>query len=52
MVSAASGWHSYLDILTDRLNDRKPRPFWSTVTRRERDYEGRIASEASGRGDS
>lgn len=49
MVSAASGWHSHLAILSDRLNDRKPRPFWSTVTRMEGDYESRIAPEPPGR---
>lgn len=48
MVSAASGWYSHLGILSDRLHDLKPRPFWSTVTRMEGDYESRIASDARG----
>jgi hypothetical protein len=52
MVSASSGWHSHLGILDDRLNDLKPRPFWSTVTRMEGDYESRIASDARGHDDS
>ena len=29
-VEIAGGWHAHLGILTDRLNAREPRPFWST----------------------
>ncbi|HEV7462988.1 MAG TPA: SRPBCC family protein [Methyloceanibacter sp.] len=42
MVSVASGWHSHLAILIDRLNGVEPRPFWSTVTKMEGEYEKRL----------
>ena len=42
MVSVASGWHTHLGILVDRLHDREPGPFWSTYTRLEAEYEARI----------
>ena len=42
MVSVSSGWHSHLAILTDVLNGDEPRPFWTTVTRMETEYEKRI----------
>ena len=42
MVSVASGWHSHLAILIDRLNGLEPRPFWSTVTKMEGEYEKRL----------
>jgi uncharacterized protein YndB with AHSA1/START domain len=42
MLSVAGGWHTHLDILVDNLNDRMPRPFWSTHARLAREYERRI----------
>lgn len=42
MVSVASGWHSHLAILIDNLNGDEPRPFWSTVTKMEAEYEKRL----------
>jgi uncharacterized protein YndB with AHSA1/START domain len=42
MVSVASGWHSHLAILTDVLSGDEPRPFWTTVTKMEAEYEKRI----------
>ena len=42
MVSVASGWHSHLAILTDVLKGDEPRPFWTTVTKMEAEYERRI----------
>ena len=42
MVGVSSGWHSHLAILTDVLNGDEPRPFWTTVTRMETEYEKRI----------
>jgi len=42
MVGVASGWHTHLGILVDRLHDREPGPFWSTYTRLEAEYEARI----------
>lgn len=29
-VGTASGWLTHTDVLIDRLNDRQPKPFWST----------------------
>jgi uncharacterized protein YndB with AHSA1/START domain len=42
MLDVSGGWHTHLDILVDNLNDRVPRPFWSTHARLEREYERRI----------
>ncbi|HXG79231.1 MAG TPA: SRPBCC family protein [Methyloceanibacter sp.] len=42
MVGVSSGWHSHLAILTDVLNGDEPRPFWTTVTKMEAEYERRI----------
>jgi uncharacterized protein YndB with AHSA1/START domain len=45
MVNVASGWHAHLGILADRLNDREPRPFWTTHAAAEQEY-GKIISAA------
>ena len=42
MVSIASGWHTHLGILVDRLNGREPRLDWSTRARVEAEYERRL----------
>jgi uncharacterized protein YndB with AHSA1/START domain len=42
MVGVSSGWHSHLAILIDVLNGDEPRPFWTTVTKMESEYERRI----------
>ena len=38
MLSFAAGWHTHLDILADRLNDREPSPFWPKHTALEAEY--------------
>ena len=42
MVGVSTGWHSHLAILIDVLNGDEPRPFWTTVTKMEAEYEKRI----------
>jgi uncharacterized protein YndB with AHSA1/START domain len=42
MVMVGSGWHAHLAILLDHLNDREPRPFWSTHGRLEAEYARRL----------
>jgi uncharacterized protein YndB with AHSA1/START domain len=42
MVGVSTGWHSHLAILIDVLNGDEPRPFWTTVTKTEAEYEKRI----------
>jgi uncharacterized protein YndB with AHSA1/START domain len=42
MVSVASGWHTHLGILIDRLNGREPRLDWSTRDQVEAEYEKRM----------
>jgi uncharacterized protein YndB with AHSA1/START domain len=42
MVSAASGWHTHLGILEDLLDERSPRPFWSTHAALEEEYRERV----------
>jgi uncharacterized protein YndB with AHSA1/START domain len=41
-VKVASGWHAHLELLCDHLNDREPRPFWTTKTRLEEEYRERL----------
>jgi hypothetical protein len=45
IVSVANGWHTHVGILIDHLNSREPRPFWTTMSRLEDEYEKRIAAE-------
>jgi uncharacterized protein YndB with AHSA1/START domain len=42
MIGVAAGWHTHLAILSDTLLAREPRPFWSTHTRLEAEYEKRL----------
>jgi uncharacterized protein YndB with AHSA1/START domain len=42
MVGVASGWHSHLGILDDRLNEREPRPFWTWIQKTKAEYERRL----------
>jgi uncharacterized protein YndB with AHSA1/START domain len=42
MVSVASGWHTHLGVLLDRLEGREPGAFWSTLARLEAEYERRL----------
>jgi uncharacterized protein YndB with AHSA1/START domain len=37
-VSVASGWHTHLGLLEDRLQGQVPRPFWSTHSALEAEY--------------
>jgi len=43
-VKVASGWHAHLALLCDHLNDREPRPFWTTKTRLEDEYRDRLGA--------
>jgi len=45
IVGVASGWHTHVGILIDHLHLREPRPFWTTISRLEEEYEKRIAAE-------
>jgi uncharacterized protein YndB with AHSA1/START domain len=42
VLKVASGWHTHLELLCDHLNDREPRPFWTTKTRLESEYRERL----------
>ncbi len=41
-ISVASGWHTHLGLLIDRLANESPRAFWTTYEKLYRDYETRI----------
>jgi uncharacterized protein YndB with AHSA1/START domain len=45
MVSVASGWHTHLGVLLDRLTGREPRPYWSAHAQVERVYETRLPAD-------
>jgi uncharacterized protein YndB with AHSA1/START domain len=38
MLSVSAGWHTHVDILSDRLNDVEPRGFWTNYLRLEAEY--------------
>lgn len=42
LTSVLGGWHTHLDILTDVLAGREPKPFWRTHTALEKEYSGRL----------
>lgn len=37
-IGTFAGWHTHLDILTDRLNGIDPKAFWKAHTRMEEEY--------------
>lgn len=41
-VSVASGWHTHLGILADRLSGETPKGFWSVHNKVESEYEKRL----------
>lgn len=47
ICDVAAGWHTHLDILGDNLHGRTPRPFWSTHTKNEAEYERSIPSQSA-----
>lgn len=42
MLSVSGGWHTHLDILSARLREDVPAPFWSTYGRLESEYDRRL----------
>ena len=42
MLGVGPGWHAHLAVLESRLVGVEPRPFWTNVTRLEREYEERL----------
>ena len=41
MVQSSGGWHAHLEILTERLNGRVPKAFWTVFGDIESQYEKR-----------
>lgn len=44
-ISVAAGWDTHTSILLDILRGEEARPFWSTHTRLEAEYEARVPHE-------
>lgn len=42
LISVAGGWHTHLNILENRLNDREPKGFWEEHMKAEKAYEKRM----------
>ncbi len=42
LISVASGWHTHLGILSDRLENKEPEGFWSVHSRLEEVYKKQI----------
>jgi uncharacterized protein YndB with AHSA1/START domain len=47
MLSVASGWHTHLDVLADRLAGRTSRPYWSAHAEHEAEYERLVQHDSS-----
>ena len=45
MVSVSGGWHVHVGILSDVLNGREPKPFWSRLEKLEAEYDKRLPAE-------
>ncbi|MGC2110661.1 MAG: SRPBCC domain-containing protein [Candidatus Korobacteraceae bacterium] len=45
MLAVASGWHSHLAVLVDRLAGREPDAFWSVFAKVNGEYEKRLPPE-------
>ena len=45
VVSVAGGWHTHLEVLRARLEEREGPRFWDTVDEADRAYEARIPAE-------
>lgn len=45
MVDVSGGWHLHLALLEDRLNNRRLRPFWSSLAEYEAEYQKRIPAK-------
>ncbi|MCZ7471957.1 SRPBCC family protein [Agrobacterium sp. O3.4] len=43
-LNISAGWHTHLDILAARLQEKEPGPFWDTWLELKKDYEHRIPS--------
>ncbi|MEX0662649.1 MAG: SRPBCC family protein [Balneolaceae bacterium] len=39
LISVSSGWHTHLEILSDKLEGKKPKGFWKVHNRMEKEYE-------------
>jgi uncharacterized protein YndB with AHSA1/START domain len=45
VVGVSGGWHSHLEVLAARLEDREPPRFWDLVERVNAEYEARTPAE-------
>lgn len=45
LISVASGWHTHLGILADRLSGKTPKGFWTVHKKVETQYEQRLAEK-------
>ncbi|MDT0641787.1 SRPBCC family protein [Zunongwangia sp. F363] len=43
-ISICAGWHTHLNILSDRLEDLEPKGFWSVYNKLEAEYSERLSS--------
>jgi uncharacterized protein YndB with AHSA1/START domain len=50
MVMASSGWHTHLDILAERLAGHTPPAFWTVFNELQKEYAGRLDSDAPAAG--
>ncbi len=44
MLNVATGWHTHLDLLVDRVAGTAPTPFWDGFVRIKQDYAQRLSA--------
>ncbi len=42
LIGVSAGWHTHVAIMIDRLEEKSPRPFWSTHMPLEAEYDKRM----------
>ena len=42
LLGVGAGWHAHLDLLVARATGKEPAPFWDSMTRLRKEYDGRL----------
>lgn len=42
LLGISAGWHTHIDILVDKLNNRTPKPFWDAHMQLEEEYKKKL----------
>jgi uncharacterized protein YndB with AHSA1/START domain len=42
LLGVGAGWHAHLDVLVARVIGKQPEPFWDSMSRLRKEYDGRL----------